>query len=135
MVLRNGASGKAVAELGRSATDFDTRLAVAHDGRAVYAWDKQVLERWDLTAGRRTQQIPAPGRGYFQGLAVHPSGRMVVTASGDGQVRCWDPVDLSLIRAVKCGAGKLHSVAVSQDGKLAAAGGDKGQVVVWNLEE
>jgi WD40 repeat protein len=134
IVLRHGASGKAIAELGKSATSFDGRLAVALDGRAVYAWDSRVLERWDLTAGRRTRQRPAPGRGYFRGLAVHPSGRVIVTVSGDGHARYWDPVDLSPIRAVKWGVGKLHSVAVSRDGTLAAAGGDKGQIVLWDVD-
>jgi len=134
IVLRHGASGKAIAELGKSATSFDTRLAVAPDGHAVYAWNNRVLERWDLTVGRRTQKLPSPGRGHFRGLAVHPSGRVVLTISGDGQARYWDPFDLSPIRAVKCGAGKLHSVAVSRDGTMAAAGGDKGQVVLWDFE-
>jgi WD40 repeat protein len=134
LVLRHGASGKAIAELGKSATSFDARLAIAPDGRAVYVWDNRVLERWDLTAARRTRQLPAPGRGYFRGLAVHPSGRVIITVSGDGQARYWDPVDLSPIRVVKCGAGKLHSVAVSRDGTLAVAGGDRGQVALWDIE-
>ena len=54
--------------------------------------------------------------------------------SGDGQARYWDPVDLALVRSIKCQAGKLHSVAISPVGNLAAAGGDKGQVVLWDVE-
>jgi WD40 repeat protein len=134
IVLRNGANGKAIAEFGKSVTSFDTRLATAPNSKAIYVWDNRVLERWDITAGQCTRRIPAPGRGHFKGLGVHPSGRVVITVSGDGQARYWDPVDLSLIRAVKCGAGKLHSLALSRDGTMAAAGGDAGQVAHWEVE-
>ena len=45
IVLRQGNSGKVIVELGRSATSFETRLAVAADGLAVYVWDNRMLER------------------------------------------------------------------------------------------
>jgi WD40 repeat protein len=134
LVLRDGATGRSVAVLGKLETDFQGRLAFTPDGDAVFAHDKRVLERWDVTTGRQTGQLTAPGRAYFQGLAVHPSGRLVITVSGDGQARYWDATDLSPIRALKWGVGKLHSVGVSPDGALAAAGGDKGQVVIWDVE-
>jgi WD40 repeat protein len=134
VVLRNGATGRAVTELGRSETSFDTRLAFASDGQALFTWDDRVLERWDAVAARQAGRLPAPGRAYFRGLVVHPSGRLLVTVSGDGQARYWEPADLSPIRVLKWGIGKLHAVAVSADGTLAAAGGDKGQVVVWDVE-
>ncbi|MCI0742789.1 MAG: WD40 repeat domain-containing protein [Gemmataceae bacterium] len=134
VVLRHGTSGKVIADIGKSATSFDTRLAMAPDGQTMYAWDNRLLERWDVKAGRRTHNVPAPGRGHFQGLAVHPTGRVVITVSSDGQARYWDPPSLSLIRAIKCAAGKLHSLALDRDGTMAAAGGDKGQVVLWDVE-
>ncbi len=134
VVLRNGATGRAIADLGRSETSFDTRLAFAPDGRALFTWDDRVLERWDAAAGRQTGRLMAPGRAHFRGLAVHPSGRLLVTVSGDGQARYWEPADLSPVRALKWGIGKLHAVAISADGTLAAAGGDKGHVVVWDME-
>ena len=134
VVLRAGATGRAITELGRSETSFDTRLAFATDGQAVFTWDDRVLERWDAAAARLSGRLPAPGRAYFRGLAIHPSGRLLVTVSGDGQTRYWEPADLSPVRALKWGIGKLHAVAVSADGALAAAGGDKGQIVVWDVE-
>lgn len=134
IVSRRGASGKLVAELGRSATGFAARLAIASHGKAAYVWDKSMVERWDLKTGKCTSTLAAPGRGYFSGLAVHPAGRIVITASGDGQVRFADAIDLSVIREIKCGIGKLHAIALSQDGALIAAGGAKGQIAIWDTE-
>jgi hypothetical protein len=134
VVLRDGNTGRAAADLGRSDTSFDARLAVAPDGSAAFAWDDRVVERWDLSAGRRTGRVAAPGRAYFRGLTLHPLGRAIVSVSGDGLARYWNPADLSLVRVLQWGVGKLHSVAVSPDGTLAAAGGDEGQVVVWDVE-
>jgi WD40 repeat protein len=134
LVIRDGATGRAVAELGKLATSFTPRLTFAPDGRALFAWDNRVLERWDVAAGRRTGQRPAPGRAYFRGLAVHPSAQVLVTASGDGQARYWRADTLSPAGALKWLVGKLHAVAFSPDGMLAAAGGDKGQVVVWDVD-
>jgi WD40 repeat protein len=134
IVLRHRDTGKSISEVGRTDANFQVRLAFAPDGQVVYAWDNKVMERWDLKECRRTHSLPAPGKAYFQGLAVHPAGRFVVTVSGDGQARYWASRDLSPIQALKWGIGKLHSVAISCDGMLAAAGGDKGQVIVWDVE-
>jgi WD40 repeat protein len=133
LVSRDGKTGLAIAEIGQSEASFDIRLAVAPGNKALFAWDNSLLERWDLTAGRRTGKMAAPGRSHFRGLAVHPSGRFLITVMGDGQARYWDEADLSLNQGLKLGVGKLDAVAVSPDGTLAAAGGDKGQVVVWDV--
>lgn len=133
IVQRQGGTGKAVADLGTSATGFDMHLAVAADGKGVFAWDGKLLERWDFKSGQCKANLATPGRGTFTSLAVHSSGRVVVTASTDGQARTWDAHDLRLVHAVKCQVGKLHAVALSPDGKTVAVGGDKGQVALWHL--
>jgi WD40 repeat protein len=133
IIVRDGKSGKEIAELGETAGSFYTRLLMAVDGRATYAWDNELLERWDLKSGKCTAHIRAPGRAHFQGIAAHPSGRFLLTVSGDGTARSWDATELSLENATRCGVGKLHSVAVSPDGGLVAAGGDRGQIALWDI--
>ncbi|HZZ80589.1 MAG TPA: WD40 repeat domain-containing protein [Gemmataceae bacterium] len=132
IVIRQLVDGAVVAELGNTDTGYSTDLAFAADGQVVYAWDSRTLERWDIKKAKRTHRLLSPGRGSFTGLAIHPS--VVITIAGDGHARYWQPEDLSPLGALKCGIGKLHSVAVSRDSKLIAAGGDKGQVALWTCD-
>ena len=134
IVLRDGGTGEPVAELGRSPSMLRGSVGFASDGGAIYAWNEAVLERWDVSRRKRTHSCRAPGRGYQEGVAVHPSGGPLITASGDGVARYFDPDDLTERQALQWGLDKLHSVAISPGGNLAAAGGDKGKVVVWDLE-
>ncbi len=134
LVIRNGNNGQIATELGKSATRFKSRMAFAPDEGTLFVWDDRLIERWNVATGRRTGQCPAPGRAYFRGLTIEPFGRFLLTVSGDGQARYWDFATLSPIKALKWPVGKLHSVSISPDGTLAAAGGDKGQVVVWDVD-
>ena len=45
------------------------------------------------------------------------------------------PETLRELKSFKWGIGKLHSVAFSPDGTLGAAGGDKGQVALWDVDD
>jgi WD40 repeat protein len=74
-------------------------------------------------------------RHHFTSLVFHPSGRWVLVGCGDGAVRLYDPASGGVVKAFAWAIGKVRSVAVSADGMLAAAGGDKGQVVVWDVDE
>jgi len=56
------------------------------------------------------------------------------TAGADQTARTWDLADLRQTRALKWTVGKLSSVAISPDSTLAAAGGEKGQVILWDID-
>lgn len=134
LVLRDGATGRVMGELGTPGTSFKFRLAFATGVPTLFALGDRVLERWDLATGRLAGRVPAPGRAKFQGLTMHSAGRFLVTVAGDGQARYWHESDLSPVQTLKWAVGKLHSVAVSPNGMLVAAGGEKGQVVVWDFD-
>jgi WD40 repeat protein len=67
-------------------------------------------------------------------VAFHPSGRFCATVANDGIARYWDCSSLEQTQAFAWKAGKLQSLALSADGTLAAAGTDKGSVVLWDVD-
>ena len=73
-------------------------------------------------------------RKEFTGLAFHPSGRYLAATSNDATVKLYDTAAWKLARSFDWAIGRLRSVAFSLDGMLAAAGGDKGQIVVWDVD-
>jgi WD40 repeat protein len=136
LVLRDAAGG---AEQAASGFDVEPsplffRTAFTPDGQRLLTWDPQQFTFWDPASGAQVGRGRGPGRANLNGLAVHPSGRFFLTAAGDGHARYWDARTLKQTRALHWKIGKLYSVAFSRDGMLAAAGGDKGQVVVWDVD-
>ena len=67
------------------------------------------------------------------GFAFTPDGQHLLTSSTDGTVCRFDTTDFALADRLAWGLGPLHSVAVAPDGLTAAAGGDAGRVVVWDV--
>ena len=55
-------------------------------------------------------------------------------SSNDATVKFYDTETWQMTQAFDWGIGRLRSVAFSPDGMLAAAGGDKGKVVVWDVD-
>jgi len=69
------------------------------------------------------------------GITFAPDGRTLVSVGGDGTVRWWDVRKREATRILDWGLGKLHCIAFSSDGTLAAAGSAAGQIVVWDVDD
>jgi WD40 repeat protein len=133
LILRAADTGTPTADLEPGPGAVGLSLAYTPDGRTLLAWCQRWIEVRDV-AGRHAGRIDWPGRSHLRGLAVLPRGRGFITASGDWQARLWDLDAGKVTRAFKWDVGKLHAAAVSPDGATAAVGGDKGRVVVWDLD-
>jgi WD40 repeat protein len=99
----------------------------------VVAHQKKLIV-WNAGALDKPVLIPADTRHHFTAAAYHPSGRYLFTTSNDATVTVWDADSWVRVKRFDWDVGRLRSVAVSPDGLLAAAGSDRGRVVVWDVD-
>jgi WD40 repeat protein len=131
MVTRSLLSGQVLAS-----TTVPTReiggFAARPDGSEVVASKQSNLVVW--RPGEKPRKVRAGTKSFFRGVAYHPSGEYLLAANNDASVRVFDTDSWTVVKQYQWGIGQLSAVAVSPDGSLAAAGGEKGQVVVWDLD-
>ncbi|VTU01554.1 wd40 repeat protein : WD40 repeat protein OS=Streptomyces davawensis JCM 4913 GN=BN159_5523 PE=4 SV=1: WD40 [Gemmataceae bacterium] len=87
---------------------------------------------WDL-AGKATRW-ENESDGETTALAYHPAGTMLAVARSDGAAVFLDALTGKVLHRYAWKVGQLNSVAFSPDGLTCAAGGEKGQVVVWDVD-
>ncbi len=133
LTLRDADTGKLLGELGTLPVTVGFRMRFTPDGAQLIGWEERWAEVWDVAAGKPVARITPPGRAHFRDLAVHPSGRWFATVGSDGRARGWSLSDFTETTTTDLGAGKLHAVAFSPDGRRGAAGADGGKVVLWDV--
>ena len=134
-VTHDAATGKPVGDVRVNVPDLQG-LTTSPDRRwlvGYHATKFLVYQSADLAAGPVT--VRNTSRKAFSGLAFHPAGRWLAATSTDGTVKLYDVATWAVARTFDWGIGRLRSVAFSPDGTVAAAGGDKGRVVVWDFDE
>jgi WD40 repeat protein len=110
------------------------RLAFSPDGRQLVAAQKMTLLVWAVPGLGEPRLVRNTTRQHFTSIAFHPGGAYLLAASNDGTVHAFDTTTWSRSARFHWRLGRLRSVAVSPDGQLAAAGGDRGEVLVWDVD-
>jgi WD40 repeat protein len=116
--------------------DSPEQLALSPDGATVAVRVRESLHIGPAV-GRDdvTRAVPNTTKKHFTGVAFHPSGRHLAATSNDETVKLFDTTTWELARTFTWDIGRMRSVCFSPDGTLAAAGSDKGKVVVWDVDE
>jgi WD40 repeat protein len=109
-------------------------LAFTPDGRFLVAGGARTLFVFDLKKGDKVGELVLDKK-HFQAAAFSPDGKWLATVSNEETVKYWDAATWRPAREFAWQAGKLKCVAFAPDGMRAAAGGDKGHIVVWDVED
>lgn len=109
-------------------------VAVSPDGFRVVVRAGMTILAWPASLDGDPVRAANDNRRHFTGVAFHPSGRFLAATANDATVKLYDPATLALVRTFTWGVGRLRSVAFSADGTLAAAAGEAGRVVVWDVD-
>ncbi len=133
LLVRDAGSGELLST-GAYGYAMLTRPRLRPDGRQVVATHEQALLVWDTRMPAEPARVRNDSRRKFTAAAYHPSGRYLFTTSYDATVTVWDTDSWARVKRFDWDIGRLRSVAVSPDGLLAAAGSDRGRVVVWDVD-
>src|SRR5262249_54024396 len=115
------------------------RLAFAPDGRLLAATEGSRVRVWDPASGKIVGTLRGHGK-RVTALAFARGGGagrapLLLTGSEDETVRLWDVLGGRERTAFGWPVGKVRAVAFAPDGMTAAAAGDKGDVVIWDVDE
>jgi hypothetical protein len=133
-VVYDATTGQLVARSPMFGESPDSTFA-APDGRWLVGLRRTWSFYWPIEAGIGSEgHLKSDRRKHFTDAAFHPSGKYLAVTSNDRTVKLHDTTTWELERTFSWKIGQMQSVAFSPDGTLAAAGNDRGQVVVWDVD-
>jgi WD40 repeat protein len=113
-----------------SAFDNGSIVVLPDGDRIVYAVANQ-LQSLSISGGPSwTTQLTRP----LLDLALDPTGRSILGADGSKKVTQFDTSNGQTTHQFDWNIGKVSCLDIATDGTLAAAGGEKGQIAVWDLD-
>ena len=114
---------------------YAATLLFAPDSQLLVGINDMTVLVWPVERLGEPRLIRNDNRKDFTAIAFHPDGRRLYAASNDGTVHRFDTETWERVERFNWRIGRPKSVAVSTDGTLAAAGGDAGEIVIWDVDE
>lgn len=127
----------AVLGVGEYPYNYAEPLVFSPDSRQLAGFNDMTLLAWSVPeAGPLGPPLLVrnDNRKQFTAIAYDPSGRHLYATSNDTTVQIFDTTTWDRAGRFTWQLGRLKAVAVSPDGTLAAASGDKGDIVIWDVD-
>jgi RNA polymerase sigma factor (sigma-70 family) len=137
--LKEGKEGRTLKEAGEE-------VVVTPDGKSIIT-NSGVLQRWDLTTGKRlwrdTSELGHTGEVTV--VAFSANGKRLVSASNDGTVRLWDATTGKPLRVWRGHEGKrpirvwsymqagVKTIDLSADGRRVVSAGSDECIKLWDV--
>jgi WD40 repeat protein len=99
-------------------------LAATSDWRVLVFDVESRQERFDLTGHK----------GIVSQVALSPDGRLMMTGSWDKTVKMWNAANGRELASFAWPVGRVSGAVFAPDGMRAAAAGDEGRIVVWDVD-
>lgn len=135
--LWNPATGERVHYLERPAGNHRGAIRFSPDGTVLALARGKYVDLWSVAGGDQPTSTIVAGTGRqpaIWALGWTTGGQVLMTAGADGFVRNWDVSAGRELRSFAWGLGKVYCAVFSPDGLTCAAGGENGQVVVWDVD-
>ena len=133
MEVWDGSTGKFVSS-GDYPYNYAPNLLFAPDAEQLVGMNDMTLLVWPVPGLGAPRLVRNDTRKDFTSIAYDPTGRRLYATSNDTTVQVFDTETWERVNRFTWQVGRLKAVAVSPDGMLAAAGGDKGDIVIWDVD-
>jgi WD40 repeat protein/tRNA A-37 threonylcarbamoyl transferase component Bud32 len=91
------------------------------------------LKLWDVAAGKETASLAHGHRDPILGVAFHPKGHLLASASLDGNVKLWRVKGGGEVATFRGHTAGVRAIAFAPDGNALASGGDDRTVRLWDV--
>lgn len=110
------------------------RIALSPNGQQLALIGGGVLFCHRLDGSGKPWRTKQPV-GHVTDAAFHPGGRVLIVIDRQGQAHRLDAATGKVLQTLDWESGMLLCVACSPDGTAAAAGGEQGNLVLWDLDD
>lgn len=115
--------------------DVPELAAMSTDGQMLACQTRQVIRIYPTDGPwRDVPTISNDNQKHFTGVTFHPNNKYLAATSNDATVKLYDTTTWDVVRTFTWDIGRMRSIAFSPEGTLAAAGSDKGKVIVWDVD-